>query len=478
MTGRIFYSLSFAALLAAPAMADDSVVGAEVTYQSPNGVAERCVQIARMPGAVYSEADLATEARYCGIDLHAPTIALCPKAWSTSPAVVIHDLSSGEFVGNRDGFEATACVLGKDAKDHSAGEIVRLKPSMNDPRTSGTFSASALMYYHLSRYLGSNVGVPPAVWRSMDREVHLTKVAAPGVEISKTVDAGDMMKAAWEILRAADMNPETYVPTEDVFVSDRSAVYGTLVRNVGDDYGIELNGASETEWGVEAMQAFQRTAPFLALRSDKPLTEAVAEGVAAAITDPRIAEAMGTEPDPRQIVVWMADVANIAVLDFVLNQQDRYGNIDYVEYWVWIEDGQLKSREAEDVGEGETLPEGAFLLRRTHINDNDAGIRPEYNNFARETGMLNDLRHFPAGTYRQLLKLDADLRSKGPLYAYLQTSFGIGEARFAHLVDNVATAAEILRGQCQAGTMQFDLDPEAFILTGAAVPETVECDTP
>ncbi len=478
MTGRILFSFTFAVLLAAPAMADDSVVGVEVAYQSPNGVAERCVRIARMPGAVYSEADLATEALYCGIDLHAATIALCPKAWSTSPAMVIHDLSGGAFVGNREGFEAMACVLGKDAKDHSAGEIVRLKPSMNDPRTSGTFSPSPLMYYHLSRYLGSDVGVPPAVWRSMDREVHLAEVALPGVEISKTVDAGDMMKAAWELLVAAERNPDSYVPTEDVFVSDRSAIYGTLIRNVGDGYGIELNGASETEWGVEAMQAFQRTAPYLALRSDRPLAEAVAEGVAAAIADPRIAEAMGTEPDPRQIVVWMADVANIAVLDFVLNQQDRYGNIDYVETWTWVEDGQVMSREAEDVGEADTLPEGAVLLRRTHINDNDAGIRPEYHNFAREAGMLENLRHFPAGTYRQLMRLDADLRSEGPLYTYLQTSFGIGEPRFANLVNNIAEAAEILRSQCRAGTMQFDLNPEAFILTGAAVPETVDCDNP
>lgn len=478
MTQRILLSLAVAAYLAAPAIADDSVVGVEFAYDSPNGVVERCVQIARMPGAMYSEADLAAESLYCGIDLYAPTTALCPKAWSTSPAMVIHDLSSGPFVGDRSGFEEMACILGKDAKDHSGGEIVRLKPTMNDPRTSGTFSPSPLMYYHLSRYLGSDVGVPPSVWRSMDREMHLSEVALPGIEISNAVGSGEMMKAAWDLLAAADADPESYVPADDVFVADRSALYGTLLRNVGDDYGIEINGASETEWGTEAMEAFQRTAPYRALRSDKPLVEAVAEGVAAAIADPAIAEAMGTDPDPRQIVSWMSDVANIAVLDFVLNQQDRYGNIDYVEYWTWVEDGQIMSREADEVDEDETLPAGAFLLRRTHINDNDAGIRPEYHNFARETGMLDNMRHFPAGTYRQLIRLDADLRSEGPLHAYLRTSFGIGEARFANLVGNVAVAADILRSQCRAGTMQFDLDPEAFILTGATMPETVDCDNP
>ncbi len=267
-------------------------------------MAELCVQISRMPDAIYSEADLAIEALYCGIDLYAPTIALCPKTWSTSPAMVIHDLSSGPFVGDRDGFEDSACVLGKDAKDQSGGEIARLKPSMNDPRTSGTFSPSPLIYYHLSRYLGSDVGVPPAVWRSMDRMSHLTEVAQPGVEISAVREADAMMRAAWEILVAADTSPASYVPTEDVFVADRSAIYGTILNNVGDDYGPEVNGASDTEWGLEAMEAFQRTAPYLALRSET-IGRSGRRRRCGSGHRPRIAEAMGTEPDPRQIVFWM-----------------------------------------------------------------------------------------------------------------------------------------------------------------------------
>ncbi len=478
MTRQELFPMMLAACLAAPAMADDNVVGATTEYLSPNSVAEQCVQIARMPGAVYSEADLATEALYCGIDLYAPTIALCPKAWSTSPAMVIHDLTSGPYFSDREGFEAAACAFGKDAKDYSGGEIARLKPSMNDPRTSGTFSPSPLIYYHLSRYLGSDVGVPPSVWRSMDRQMHLSEIALPGVEISALREAGDMMKAAWDILVSADTDPENYFPTDDVFVADRSAIFGTLLRNVGDDYGPEMNGASDTDWGPEALMAFQQTAPYLALRSDKPLAEAAAEGVAAAIADPRLAEAMGPDPDSRQTVFWMADAANIALLDFVLNQQDRVGNIDFVEQWYWIENGQLLSRPGDDVETPDALPDGAVLLRRAHINDNDAGIRPEYHNFARETGLLDELRHFPAGTYSQLVRLDADLRAEGPLHNYLRTSFGINDKAFANLVDNITLAAETLRTQCRAGTLQFDLDPEAFLLMGTAPPETVDCNSP
>ncbi|MDG1117418.1 MAG: hypothetical protein P8N72_09840 [Flavimaricola sp.] len=467
------------ALISSAAVADDAVVGNETLFQSPNGTTERCVQIAPMPGARYSEAALATEALYCGIDLYAPTIGLCPKTWSTSPAMVIHDLSSGPFVGDREGFEATACVEGKDAKRSSGGEIVRIKPSMNDPRTSGTFSQSPLLYYHLSRFLGADVGVPPAVWRSMDRAMHLEEIAQPGVEIAQVRGSGPMMQAAWEIFVAAHANPDSYVPTDDVFVADRSAIYGTMLRNRGDDYGPEINGTSDADWGIEVYSAFQQTAPYLALRSDRPLAEAVAEGVAVAITDPQIAEAMGTDPNPRQIVFWMADLANVAVLDFVLNQQDRFGNIDYVDRWYWSEDGQLMSasKNAFDLASG-NLPQGAMPLQRTHINDNDAGIRPEYHNFARESGMLDNLRHFPAGTYRQLMALDADLKVQVPLHAYLGTSFGLSEAAFGNLVANVALAADTLRAQCLAGTMQFDLDPAAFILSGAVAPGVIDCANP
>ncbi len=119
MIRRNLPTVALAICVTPPVAADDTIAGMEFRYQSPDGVAELCVQIGPMPDAVYSEADLAIEALYCGIDLYAPTIALCPKTWSTSPAMVIHDLSSGPFVGDREGFEDTACVLGKDAKDQS-----------------------------------------------------------------------------------------------------------------------------------------------------------------------------------------------------------------------------------------------------------------------------------------------------------------------------------------------------------------------
>ena len=52
--------------------------------------------------------------------------------------------------------------------------------------------------------------------------------------------------------------------------------------------------------------------------------------------------------------------------------------------------------------------------KRTHLDDNDAGARVEYANFAKSTGMLDALHHFRARTWRQLLALEADLLPQTP----------------------------------------------------------------
>ncbi len=288
-----------------------------------------------------------------------------------------------------------------------------------------------------------------------------------------------MNRAAWHVLVEADQKPETYTPADDLFTADRSALYGVMLKSKGNRYNSEFNGTRTSGWGEGQNYDFQATAPFLALRSEKPLTEAVAEGLAEALKDPQIRRDMGETTDPRQMVWWMADLTHIVLLDFILSQQDRIGNIDHVAHWVWVENGEVKFRTAVSHGdETEPLPEGAVRIKRTHLNDNDAGGRVEYANFAKSTGMLDDMHHYPARLYRQLMALEADLKAEGPLHSYLKTSFGLSERQFAQLVKNTLLAAATLRSQCQAGAIQFDLDPETFILTGSATPEAIDCGAP
>jgi hypothetical protein len=174
-------------------------------------------------------------------------VALCPTTWSKSPSVIVHDVSSGAYAGDRRTFETRACPEGKGAKGLGAGELAKFKPTMNARGTSGTFSPSPLLYCHLSRFVGAE--------------------------------------------------------TDDLFTAGRAALFGAMLRSTGNRYGSKVSGTRASGWGEGQNYDFQATAPFLALRSDKPLEEAVAEGLAEASRDPQIRRDMGDDTDPRQIVV-------------------------------------------------------------------------------------------------------------------------------------------------------------------------------
>ena len=79
------------------------------------------------------------------------------------------------------------------------------------------------------------------------------------------------------------------------------------------------------------------------------------------------------------------------------------GNIDFTPYYYWVEGGKPKHKKAKhhEPGVG-SVPADAILLRRTNLNDNDAGGRVQYANFAKSTQMLEKLRHLNAGTYRKV----------------------------------------------------------------------------
>jgi len=124
-----------------------------------------------------------------------------------------------------------------------------------------------------------------------------------------------------------------------------------------------------------------------------------------------------------QMAYWMQDLTDITLLDYIFSQQDRIGNIDFVPYWHWVEDGKVRMAKADD-GDRPAAAHDAKLIRRTWLNDNDAGGKVKYANFTKKTGMLEKIRHYNPETYRRLIALDKDLKAKGKLYAYLRDTFG------------------------------------------------------
>ena len=445
---------------------------------SPNGITERCVRIAPVPGGVYDKDDLEQEAAYCAIDLYAADTAMCPKTWSTSPGTMVHDISEGPYAGNRAEFERNACKEGKSADHLAKDTLAKFKPTMNAKGTSGTFSPSPLLYYHFSRYFDMTVKVPVTVWRSIDAKAHLGDVARAGLSLSGRqpwrTHEPCRLGSVWSTPRktpAAISRPMT--------CSQRIAArsYGVLTSSPGHRYGSEINGTRVSGWGKGQNEDFQKTPAFLALRSDKPLAEAIEHGLTEGRKDRQIAKDLGASVTPQQMVFWMTELTEIVLLDFIFSQQDRVGNIDFTPYYYWLEGGKLKHKKAKhhEPGDG-SVPADAILLRRTNLNDNDAGGRVQYANFAKSTQMLEKLRHLNAGTYRKLIALNSDLQGEGPIGQWLATSFGLSEREVAQVVTNTALATGILRVSCEQGLLSFDLEPKEFFETGRVAAKEIACD--
>ncbi len=444
-------------------------------HRSPNGLVENCYRNSAIPGDVRSpeakKADAKQEAKLCALDFYDSKLALCPKTWSTSAGTIVHSLEGRPE--DTKTYEAKVCPLGKD---NQAKSIAKFKTTMNAHSTSGTFAPSSAIYYQLSRFLETSVTAPVAVMRSMDRKAHYDRITNAPKHPQSAMNA-----AAWDLLKRAEVTPSAYSPVRELFLPDLSQIYGVILKDKGERYGLEVNGI-RSAWGDAQNFDFQKTMPFLALKSPKDLASAMADGRAQA--DAKIRAATGN-PDSLQMLFWMNEISEIALMDYVMGQQDRIGNIDYL--WVWYttdsngvlqslpDSSKLTRSKMDQIPKPDAIKDqNALLVQRTWIGDNDAGGRPQYTNFTKRTKMLENLRHMSPRTYRRLLALVNDFKSQGEMYQHLSTDFFLDDAQMKMIVLNAEQAAAILQNSCKAGQIRFDLlidlKPGTLAPSGREVP--------
>jgi hypothetical protein len=415
-----------------------------------------------------SDADVAAEHQFCNIDFDGDSIALCPKNWSTSPAALVYDLAGSDWQGRSATFESEVCPRGGSARESATRELAFFKSSLNGSDTSGTFAPASLLYYHLSRYLQTRVQIPVAVPVSVAISPYRERIVAPGLRYS----AGGrtkMLHAGWLELDRALGEPATYRHRRELFDTEGSRLWGVLLMENGHRYGPELNGTRASGWGEGQNRDFQRTAPFIALRSDNTLDKAITRGLLEARRDPDMAPALPAGTAPAQIAWWMHELTEIVLLDYILGQQDRIGNIDYLQRWVWLEEGALRL----SVQRG---PAQARQLRVSVLNDNDAGVRSGYANYARSTGMLEGWFHMDPGLYRRLQALSADFRSEGAAAQAVRTRYRLSDREAQQLIDRGITAATYLRKRCEAGKLRFDLGLANVLDPARAAPVSQACE--
>lgn len=432
--------------------------------ETPFARCEALVPLVQVP----DRQDAARERDYCRIDFAGGTTALCPKTWSTSPATVIYDLAGTAWAGRAAEFEAEHCKPGGKARDAASRELALFKNSLNGRETSGTFAPASLLYYHFSRLLHTRVQVPVAVPVSFDAARYRARIVEPGIRYTEG-GKRKMLHAGWLEMDAAMAAPGDYSHARELFVQGGSRLWGVLLLPEGRRYGAELNGTRASGWGKGQNRDFQRTAPFIALRTDAPLAEAVQRGIAEARRDPAMAAALAGGVSDVQVAWWMHELTEIVLLDFILGQQDRIGNVDYVKRWVWQAEGQLHSAGSK--------PENvrAHLLRRSVLNDNDAGARSSYANYARSTGMLEGWHHMDPELYRQVQALGADFQSNGPVATAVRERYRLSAREADRIISRGREAAELLARRCAAGELRFDLGPANVLDPAASVPAAPPC---
>ncbi|MCC6138197.1 MAG: hypothetical protein IT287_06165 [Bdellovibrionaceae bacterium] len=147
---------------------------------SPQALAEEVIQ--RSAGEVcvipdrfpiedvdYSKRDAKLEKRLCSYDFHldasteeATAVALCPKLFSTYPAVELIELPVGS---TKTDYEKKMCNKTVGGKNKGK-KLAKYKNSMSCSKTP-----SIVGYYHVSRALGID-SVPVSVLRTMEKSVH------------------------------------------------------------------------------------------------------------------------------------------------------------------------------------------------------------------------------------------------------------------------------------------------------------------
>jgi hypothetical protein len=435
------------------------VTGQATEFTSSNGLKEQCVQIDDFPGAHYSHHDRGTEKTYCSMDLG--KMVMCPKLWSTSPGTILYQLEAGQDVL---AFERQHCGDGHHVGDLALDKPAVFKMSVNGSDTSGTYAPSSWVYYHFSRYFRTNVHVPVAVYRSLDREVHHERVTRPALGLVEGKRHMKMLAAGWKFVETVETGAGGGVAAAEMLTDDGRQVFGVLVDNKGDRYGPEFNGTRESGWGNGQNHDSQQTAPFLALRTGGAISEAARAAIREARKNPKMARALAADTPVEQIVFWMQDAIEITLMDYIFGQQDRIGNIDWRWYWYWIEDGKLKSDHARgsDVPD-ELAGQQVWRIKQSASNDNDAGVRRGYANFTKRTHMLEDLNHYSPHLYQRLGRLAMDFKAQGPAYQWMRQSAGLSERTAGDIAARAVEAFELLQGQCRAGSMKLDLDLVAFL---------------
>lgn len=442
----------------------NQLVGAKTAIKSPSGKDELCVSANRLMPNAYNANDTKNEAELCGYDFYT-NVALCPKMSSTNPGVLITQIMAGKTRPQ------TMAMCSSD----QASTKAKFKSSI-----SCSYTPSILGYYHLSKMLKAG-NVPAAVLRTMDKQEHLA-VTNNALKMLAG-QSSNAIYQTWNTFRKAHENNSN----SNIFDASRGFVYGALSENPKKEYRYrELSGPYKYETRYET---FLSQAPYQK------------------IINPASVQTMFTSTDLRsrlQTILTMKDVSDVVLMDTLMNQEDRVGNIHYKMAW-YTKSVDPSTNEISFKREGSkaemkssieaitsmksvdevkkmsswTIPEselaiqngGGLLVQEMLLKDNDCGVDTNTRtNMMRKNDALERVRHMSARTYKRFIDMYT-LAQKPEFRTWLMQEMQFTAADAGNISDvsgksfyaNLNKANSILRANCRSGVLKMDLNVDDLI---------------
>ncbi len=165
-----------------------------------------------------------------------------------------------------------------------------------------------------------------------------------------------------------------------------------------------------------------------------------------------------TLADSAQIVVQMKDIAEMVVLDFLMSQQDRFGNIHAIDYVYFEKDGKIDKVKKSKIDEGEVpAPAGGVAVKKMILKDNDCG-GPQKTNHVKLAGMLDQVRHMSPSLYRHARWLAQNFAAGTAIPKIFVSEALFQQADVDMLRTNLGALDSKLLAACKSGKLQLDVD--------------------
>ena len=166
----------------------------------------------------------------------------------------------------------------------------------------------------------------------------------------------------------------------------------------------------------------------------------------------------------------LRDAADMIVIDSVLSQEDRMGNVAYLSKQYYLDTSSGKPVVKEPTKKDGAHPPSLVTVKEMILKDNDCGVSRQ--NLSMKYGLPSKIAHIDPTTYQNLLRFNSIL-DQAATKEFFETELLFTQQDYDKLRANTNMVARQLHQALRGAAAETDLDVQAHF-SGEA-PQT-SCD--